>query len=104
MLLWDVLHHWSHEDNRVSVQLGHRRLSIIDLSAVGDQPLSKDGLTLVYNGELYNYKELRAELADRGVSFVTSSDTEVVLGSLAATTRATIAVRDSLLSGKPEPV
>jgi asparagine synthase (glutamine-hydrolysing) len=70
---------WSHEDDRVSVQLGHRRLSIIDLSAAADQPLSKHGLTLVYNGELYNYKELRAELASRGVSFVTSSDTEVVL-------------------------
>jgi asparagine synthase (glutamine-hydrolysing) len=70
---------WNHEDERVSIQLGHRRLSIIDLSAAADQPLSKGGLTLAYNGELYNYKELRAELASRGVSFVTSSDTEVVL-------------------------
>ena len=70
---------WSHADDRVSVQLGHRRLSIIDLSAEADQPLSKDGLTLVYNGELYNYKELRAELASRGAHFVTASDTEVVL-------------------------
>jgi asparagine synthase (glutamine-hydrolysing) len=70
---------WSREDGRVSVQLGHRRLSIIDLSAAADQPLSKGGLTLVYNGELYNYKKLRAELASRGVRFVTSSDTEVVL-------------------------
>src|SRR5205823_6609456 len=70
---------WSHENDRVSVQLGHRRLSIIDLSAAADQPLSKRGLTLAYNGELYNYKELRAELASRGASFVTSSDTEVVL-------------------------
>jgi asparagine synthase (glutamine-hydrolysing) len=39
---------WSHEDDRVSIQLGQRRLSIIDLSAA-DQPLSKGGLTLVYN-------------------------------------------------------
>ena len=70
---------WSHEDERISVQLGHRRLSIIDLSAAADQPLSKHGLTLVYNGELYNYKELKAELASRGVSFITTSDTEVVL-------------------------
>ncbi|HXR26566.1 MAG TPA: asparagine synthase (glutamine-hydrolyzing), partial [Candidatus Baltobacteraceae bacterium] len=70
---------WNFEDHRVLVQLGHRRLSIIDLSAAADQPLSKNGLTLVYNGELYNYKELRAELASRGVSFVTTSDTEVVL-------------------------
>ena len=51
---------WSHEDDRVAAQLGHRRLSIIDLSAAADQPLSKDGMTLVYNGELYNYQELRA--------------------------------------------
>ena len=70
---------WSYQDKGVSVQLGHRRLSIIDLSAAADQPLSKGGLTIVYNGELYNYKTLRAELASRGVSFVTSSDTEVVL-------------------------
>jgi len=70
---------WSHEDDRVAVQLGHRRLSIIDLSAAADQPLRKNGLTLVYNGELYNYRVLRAELAARGVRFVTSSDTEVVL-------------------------
>ena len=70
---------WSHEDDRVSVHLGHRRLSIIDLTAAADQPLSKHGLTLVYNGELYNYKELRAELAGHGIGFSTNSDTEVVL-------------------------
>ena len=70
---------WSHEDDRVAVQLGHRRLSIIDLSAAADQPLSKHGMTIVYNGELYNYKALRAELTTRGVRFVTGSDTEVVL-------------------------
>jgi asparagine synthase (glutamine-hydrolysing) len=75
----DAVGTWSHEDERVSVQLGHRRLSIIDLSAAADQPLSKHGLTLVYNGELYNYQDLRAELVGRGVSFVTRSDTEVVL-------------------------
>jgi asparagine synthase (glutamine-hydrolysing) len=70
---------WSHEDDRVAVQLGHRRLSIIDLSTAADQPLSKDGLTIVYNGELYNYRTVRAELVVRGVRFVTESDTEVVL-------------------------
>jgi asparagine synthase (glutamine-hydrolysing) len=70
---------WSHDDDRVTMQLGHRRLSIIDLSADADQPLSKHGMTLVYNGELYNYRELRAELAGAGVSFATKSDTEVVL-------------------------
>jgi asparagine synthase (glutamine-hydrolysing) len=70
---------WKHEDGRVTVQLGHRRLSIIDLSTAADQPLSKDGLTIVYNGELYNYRTVRAELIVRGVRFVTESDTEVVL-------------------------
>jgi asparagine synthase (glutamine-hydrolysing) len=70
---------WSHEDERVSIHLGHRRLSIIDLSAAADQPLRKGSLTLVYNGELYNYRELRAELAAAGVRFTTQSDTEVVL-------------------------
>jgi asparagine synthase (glutamine-hydrolysing) len=70
---------WSHDDDRVAVELGHRRLSIIDLSAAADQPLSKHGMTLIYNGELYNYRALRAELIARGARFATSSDTEVVL-------------------------
>jgi len=70
---------WSQEDDRVAVHLGHLRLSIIDLSAAANQPLRKHGLTLIYNGELYNYKELRADLAARGTGFVTGSDTEVVL-------------------------
>ncbi|HEY0643403.1 MAG TPA: asparagine synthase (glutamine-hydrolyzing) [Nocardioides sp.] len=62
-----------------SVVLGHRRLSIIDLSTAADQPFARDDLTLAYNGELYNYRELRRELEGRGVRFRTSSDTEVVL-------------------------
>jgi asparagine synthase (glutamine-hydrolysing) len=66
------------------VQLGHRRLSIIDLSAHSDQPFVKDGLWLSYNGELYNYRELRARLERDGVRFVTRSDTEVVLEALRA--------------------
>ena len=66
-------------DPETSVVLAHRRLSIIDLSAAADQPLAKHGLTLVYNGELYNYRELRRELQQRGAAFHTSSDTEVVL-------------------------
>jgi hypothetical protein len=53
----------------------HQRLSIIDLAARGDQPLSKYGLMLVDNGEFY--KESRAELASRGACFVISSDPEV---------------------------
>jgi asparagine synthase (glutamine-hydrolysing) len=70
---------WSHASERAAIQLGHRRLSIIDLSASADQPFVKGGFALAYNGELYNYREIRAELARQGVSFATTSDTEVVL-------------------------
>jgi asparagine synthase (glutamine-hydrolysing) len=70
---------WSLENERVSIHLGHRRLSIIDLSASANQPLIKGDLTLVYNGELYNYRELRADLEQKGASFITNSDTEVVI-------------------------
>ena len=70
---------YSFANDHVSVQLAHRRLSIIDLSAAADQPLTKDGLVISYNGELYNYKEIRAELAASGVRFTTTSDTEVIL-------------------------
>jgi asparagine synthase (glutamine-hydrolysing) len=70
---------WSHEADGVSIQFGFRRLSIIDLSTAADQPLRKDGLTIVFNGELYNYRALKAELMARGTTFTTKSDTEVVL-------------------------
>ncbi|MBC9717414.1 asparagine synthase (glutamine-hydrolyzing) [Streptomyces sp. TRM66268-LWL] len=61
------------------VQLGHRRLAIIDLSDTGAQPMAKDGLVLTYNGELYNAPQLRTELESAGVRFRGTSDTEVVL-------------------------
>ena len=68
--------------------LGHRRLSIIDLSSAGSQPMTvqpdlgggmRSGLTLVYNGEIYNYRELRAELQACGHVFGTATDSEVLL-------------------------
>jgi asparagine synthase (glutamine-hydrolysing) len=64
-----------------AVGLGHRRLSIIDLSIAGHQPLCSPDRRhwIVFNGEVYNYAELRAQLRDRGVSFVSECDTEVVL-------------------------
>lgn len=61
--------------------LGHRRLKIIDLSDAAGQPMTDDelGLTIAYNGETYNFVELRRELEGAGYRFTTSSDTEVVL-------------------------
>jgi asparagine synthase (glutamine-hydrolysing) len=84
----ETLHHrgpdcagiwWSQPDGRVG--LGHRRLSIIDLAERAAQPMhSPDGdATLVFNGEIYNYRELRIELERAGRRFRTESDTEVVL-------------------------
>ena len=65
----------------VSVGLGHRRLSIIDLTEAGRQPMSNEDGTiwLVFNGEIYNYPELRKELESRGHRFRSSTDSEVIV-------------------------
>src|SRR5688572_5816 len=60
------------------VGLIHTRLSIIDLSALGAQPYLFDNLAVVFNGEIYNYKEIREELKAFGYSFSSNSDTEVL--------------------------
>ncbi|MBF0625926.1 MAG: asparagine synthase (glutamine-hydrolyzing) [Magnetococcales bacterium] len=81
----DLLRHRGPDDGQVwlagPVALGHRRLAIIDLSPQGRQPMTTpDGrLTITYNGELFNYLELREELQSRGCRFVTETDTEVLL-------------------------
>ncbi len=66
---------------RGSVALAHRRLTIIDLSEAGAQPMvdSELGLALVFNGCIYNYRPLRAELESAGYRFFSTSDTEVIL-------------------------
>jgi len=70
---------WTSADGRVS--LAHRRLAIIDLSDAGAQPMSTEGGALVisFNGEIYNYRELRAVLEGKGYRFRSGTDTEVLL-------------------------
>jgi asparagine synthase (glutamine-hydrolysing) len=68
---------WISPDGRAG--LGHRRLAIIDLSPAGGQPMTNAGNAIVFNGEIYNYRELRRELEAGGVAFTSHSDTEVVL-------------------------
>lgn len=73
--------HGVFKDDRTNVTLGHGRLSIIDLSTSADQPMiDNDGnLILVFNGEIYNYQEIKEDLSKRGHTFKTHSDTEVLL-------------------------
>ena len=68
---------YSHEN----LSLGHRRLSIIDLSENGHQPMISNcgNFVLIFNGEIYNFMELRKELIDLGHIFKTNSDTEVIV-------------------------
>src|SRR3990172_6782185 len=64
-----------------NIALGHRRLSIIDLSKAGHQPMARENLVIVFNGEIYNYIEIKEELKNRGYRFKTQTDTEVILAS-----------------------
>lgn len=72
---------WWSEDGHVG--LAHRRLSILDLSPAGHQPMHLAGrrLSIVFNGEIYNFKDLRTELEQRGYAFRSHSDTEVLLAA-----------------------
>ena len=66
-------------DKALGLALGHRRLSILDLSSLGHQPMEFENLVITYNGEVYNFREIRKELEREGYSFISNSDTEVVL-------------------------
>src|SRR4030066_489801 len=66
------------------IGLSHQRLSIIDLSLAGNQPMmssDRSGI-IIYNGEVYNYREIRDELSKSGYTFTSDSDTEIVLEAL----------------------
>jgi asparagine synthase (glutamine-hydrolysing) len=71
----------SGEGSTATVLMGHRRLAIIDLSEAARQPMSTPGscVHIIFNGEIYNYRELRSELKSLGRAFLTRSDTEVLL-------------------------
>ncbi|HIC87553.1 MAG TPA: asparagine synthase (glutamine-hydrolyzing) [Aquificae bacterium] len=83
----DTLYHRGPDDKgysfysfeKCNIGLGHRRLSILDLTFNGHQPMSFDNLEIVYNGEVYNFKEIRKELESYGYKFKSNSDTEVIL-------------------------
>jgi asparagine synthase (glutamine-hydrolysing) len=81
----DALEHRGPDDKGIYIQqnigLGHRRLSILDVTSAGHQPfLSEDGrYAMVYNGEIYNFKEFYAELKSKGFEIRTQSDTEVLM-------------------------
>ncbi len=67
------------EEDHAVVGIGHRRLSIIDLTETGKQPLIYSDCMISFNGEVYNYKEIKAELIEKGHTFKGNSDTEVIL-------------------------
>ncbi len=71
--------HSFYENDSFQIGLGHRRLSILDLSAHGHQPMLFESLEIVYNGEVYNFNEIKKELIENGYSFNSDSDTEVIL-------------------------
>lgn len=72
---------WSLQNDKYAVGMAQRRLSIMDLSPQGHQPMfSQDGqCVIVFNGEIYNYRELKKELEEVGIRFVSECDTEVIL-------------------------
>ena len=80
----DSMGKWNSLDNEFPVSLGHTRLAILDLTEAGNQPLLTEDnrFVFVYNGEIYNFIELRSELESLGHVFKTKTDTEVFLKGL----------------------
>jgi asparagine synthase (glutamine-hydrolysing) len=89
LMMRDAMHRGGPDDagvflhSELPLALGHRRLSFLDLSSAGHQPMKSNSgrLQLIFNGEIYNFKEIRAELKQFGFIFHTQSDTEVILAS-----------------------
>ncbi len=75
----DSQNHKIFNKNNFTIALGHTRLSIIDISNAGNQPMSFKNYHIIYNGEVYNYGKIKKELINYGFSFNSDSDTEVVL-------------------------
>ena len=71
------------DGSRIGIAIAHHRLSIIDPTARSDQPMRRGTCVLAYNGEIYNFRQLRADLAARGMQFATDGDSEVLLALLA---------------------
>jgi asparagine synthase (glutamine-hydrolysing) len=69
--------------NNATIGLGHRRLSIIDLTSYGKQPMQFENYWICFNGEVYNYAEIKKELTELGHVFSGNSDTEVILHAFA---------------------
>ena len=69
------------ESNNANIGLGHRRLAILDLSPLGHQPMYSDdkSVVIIFNGEIYNFKEIRVGLEKKGHHFLSNSDTEVII-------------------------
>lgn len=88
LAMTDALRHRGPDDGGIWVQpeagiaLGNRRLAIVDLSGEGHQPMESDGSVIAFNGEIYNFEELRVDLLKAGVRFRGRSDTEVALASI----------------------
>src|SRR5665647_2178088 len=67
------------QNKNCQVALGHRRLSIIDLSNAASQPMWYKNFCIIFNGEIYNYAEIKSDLEKKDHKFITHSDTEVIL-------------------------
>jgi asparagine synthase (glutamine-hydrolysing) len=87
VLMRDAMQHGGPDDCGIYIDterqlaLGHRRLALIDLSPAGHQPMysAANDIAIVFNGEIYNYSEIKDELQKKGYRFISSSDTEVII-------------------------